>query len=301
MPSATLICAGMCTIDRTSLIDLVPQLPAKIRARAYTESGGGMAATAAVAAARLNGRVIFWGQVGSDRAADDILHGLRSEGVDASGVRRVVGARSVTSTVIVDASGERLIIPDVDPLLEADPPALPLDRVAEAGAVLCDGRWLGANRMLFARARELNVSTILDIEPSPADIYAHLLPLADHAVFSKLGLADFAGTTDPGAGLAIARERLGSSPILGVTLGADGAMFLSPDGLKAFPAPSVIAVDTTGAGDAFHGAYALAIAEGQPLDAAVRFANATAALKCKKLGSRTGLPTRAEVEAMLAR
>jgi sulfofructose kinase len=297
MPLATVICAGMCTIDRTSLIDRIPPLPAKVRARAYTEGGGGMAATAAVAVARLGGTAQFLGHVGSDRAGEDIIDGLRKEGVDVSCVRRIEGARSVTSTVIVDAMGERLIIPDVDPRLEATPPRLPLGNVAEAGAVMCDGRWLAANRQLFAEARLRGVPTVLDIEPSPPEVYASLLPLTDHAVFSKPGLADFTGTEEVEAGLAIAFDRL-ECGVIGVTLGAEGATFLTSAGMRSFPAPAVTAVDTTGAGDAFHGAYALSVAEKRPLDVAVRFANAAAALKCTRLGSRTGLPTRAEVEGV---
>ena len=297
---ATLIAAGMCTIDRTSLIDRVPPLPAKVRARAYAEGGGGMAATAAVAAARLGGNVSFWGHVGADRAGEDIIEGLRREGVDVSAVRRIEGARSVTSAVIVDASGERLIIPDVDPRLEAAAPALPLETVARTDAVLCDGRWLAANALLFSEARRRRVTTVLDIEPSKAEVYDSLLPLADHAVFSETGLADFTGTAEADAGLAIAAARLAGA-VVGVTLGPEGAKFMTKAGVKSFPAPAVTAVDTTGAGDAFHGAYALAIAERMPLEAAIRFANATAALKCTKLGSRTGLPERAEVEAALAR
>ena len=83
------------------------------------------------------------------------------------------------------------------------------------------------------------------------------------------------------------------------TLGPLGVRLLSRRGRVSIAAPKVEVVDTTGAGDAFHGAYALAVGEGQDSSAAARFASAVAALKCTKLGGRAGLPTRAEVERFM--
>lgn len=297
--TATLICLGHAALDHIYRIESFPPAPVKLRALAALEAGGGMAATASVAAARLGGRVAFWGRVGDDRAGEAIRAGLAAEGVDVAGLRRIPGAISSTSAIVVDAAGERLIVNHRGERLDADPAALPLDRVASADAVLADLRWPEGARALFAAARVCGVPTVLDIDADPGPALAELLGLTDHAVFSTLGLAEFA----PGAEVAdaLAAARAFGARTVGVTQGRDGFRWLGADGtLHHQPGFAVRAIDTTGAGDAFHGAYALAIAERQPVGSAASFAAAVAALKCTRPGGRAGLPTRAELLAFLA-
>jgi sulfofructose kinase len=297
--AATLICLGHAALDHIYRIEAFPPAPVKLRALAAFEVGGGMAATAAVAAARLGGRAAFWGRIGDDRAGEAIRAGLADEGVDVTGLDRIPGAVSSTSAIIVDAAGERLIVNHRGEGLAADPGRLPLGKVAAADAVLADLRWPEGALALFGAARAAGVPTVLDIDADPGPHLAALLRLTDHAVFSTLGLGELA----PGADLAtaLAAARAAGARIAGVTRGADGFLWLdADDGVRHQPGFPVRAVDTTGAGDAFHGAYALAIAERQPTGAAARFAAAVAALKCTRPGGRAGLPTRAELCAFLA-
>jgi sulfofructose kinase len=298
--SATLICVGLATLDRVWRVARLPVPGEKVRARAYLEVGGGQAANAAVTAARLGGDVALWGMVGADGAGRTILDQLRSERVDAAGMTEVAGARTVTAAVLVDASGERSIIADFDPKLHAAPPRLDLAAVGRARAVLADVKWKQGALPVLAEARRCGVPTILDIEPAPAGGLDELCRLADHAIFGQPGLAAFTGVAEPHDGLRRAREKL--SGVVGVTLGARGILLLAGgDRPEPIPAPKVDVVDTTGAGDAFHGAYALAIAEGQDAAQAARFANAVAAMKCTEPGGRAGLPTRAEVARFMER
>lgn len=297
--SAALICLGHATLDRVYRIAAFPAAPGKLRALAACEAGGGMAATAAVAAARLGGRVAFWGRVGDDPAGAAIRAGLAAEGVDVAALRCVPGAISSTSAVIVDAAGERLIVNHRGEGLGTDPGWLPLDRVAGAAAVLADLRWPEGTYALFAAARAAGVPTVLDIDTDLPPNLAALLRLTDHALFSAPGLAEFAPGADAAAALAAACAA--GARIAGVTEGKAGFRWLDARGrLHRQPGFAVAAVDTTGAGDAFHGAYALAIAEGRAVAAAARLAAAVAALKCTRPGGRAGLPSRAELEAFLA-
>jgi sulfofructose kinase len=297
--SAALICLGHAALDHIYRIEAFPPAPVKLRALASLHVGGGMAATAAVAAARLGGRVAFWGRIGEDRAGEAIRAGLADEGVDVAGLHRIPGAVSSTSAIIVDAAGERLIVNHRGEGLAANPAWLPLGKVAAADAVLADLRWPEGALALFGAARAAGVSTVLDIDADPGPQLAALLRLTDHAVFSTLGLGEFAPGADLAAALAAARAA--GARIAGVTRGADGFLWLDADGgVRHQPRFPVRAVDTTGAGDAFHGAYALAVAERQPVAAAARFAAAVAALKCTRPGGRAGLPTRAELCAFLA-
>jgi len=182
--------------------------------------------------------------------------------------------------------------------MPSDTSWLPLERVRDADVVLGDLRWLEAVRAVFAQARRDGVPTVLDADLGAREALAGLLEITDYAIFAAPALREFArGASD--------NERL--DHILsfgprhaGVTLGSKGYLWREASAGGHFPAPSVSVTDTTGAGDAFHGTFALLLAEGALGDALVRYASAAAALKCTRLGSRAGLPTRSELEAFVA-
>ncbi len=296
--STRILAIGGATLDRVWFVETLPASGTKVRASSYMEVGGGQAANAAVTAARLGGRVALWSAVGDDAAGTTILRELRAEHVDVSGVTVLTGVRSITAAVIVDANGERTIVSDVDPALRSKAFQPDLSAIGSMGAVLADVKWPALARPALEEARRCGVPVVLDIEPAPADHLTQLSPLADHAIFSRSGLAAYTGTADPESGLAVAFARIGR--VVGVTLGAEGVRLMSAQGQVRVPAPRVAVVDTTGAGDAFHGAYALAIAEGMEAVAAARFSNAVAAMKCTRRGGRSGLPTRPEIDAFMA-
>jgi sulfofructose kinase len=293
-----IICVGHAALDRIYRIEAFPPQPAKVRALEHVETGGGMAANAAVAIARLGGKSELWSRVGDDGAGATIRAGLKAEHVDVRYVQSFEGARSSTSAIIVDDKGERLIVGQRDAGMPSDTSWLPLERVRDADAVLGDLRWLEGVRTVFAQARRDGVPTILDADLGAREALAGLLELTDHAIFAAPALREFAqGASDD--------ERLGyvlsfGPGHAGVTLGSEGYMWREATVARHVSAPSVSVTDTTGAGDAFHGTFALLLAEGASVDARVRYAAAAAALKCTRLGSRAGLPTRSELEAFLA-
>jgi sulfofructose kinase len=279
-------------------IEAFPAHPTKVRALEHVESGGGMAANAAVAIARLGGKPELWSRIGDDAAGANIRAGLRAEHVDIRYLQAFEGARSSTSAIVVDDAGERLIIGMRDTGMPSDTSWLPLERVKEVSVVLGDLRWLEGVRTVFAAARKDNVATVLDADLGAREALDGLLKLTDYAIFSAPALREFApGATD--------QERLAhvlsfGPRHAGVTLGADGYAWRDQKDEGKVPAFSVSATDTTGAGDAFHGAFALMIAEGRSAADSARVACAVAALKCTRLGSRAGLPSRREVEEFSA-
>jgi sulfofructose kinase len=282
------ICLGLSALDQ---IWRVPEFfsggSQKIRSVEYSTIGGGMAATAAVTVARLGGAAAFWGRGGEDAAGREMRDALSERGVDVSQFRLFPDGQSSVSGILVDSSGERQIVNFRGRFPE---PAdwLPVGEVGTASAVLADPRWLAGAVALFKAARAKAVPTILDAEVADPDAFETLLPLTDHAIFSEPALSGFAGSADDAALAGIAKFGCG---VAAVTRGADGVMWIENNMTHRHPAYAVDAIDTTGAGDVFHGAYALAIGARLQAADAMSFASAAAALKCTRPGGRAGIPT----------
>lgn len=293
------ICVGHAALDYVYRIEAFPPQPTKVRSLEHIESGGGMAANAAATIARLGGKVELWSRTGGDSAGERIHKFLAAEGVDISHVRTFEHARSSTSAVIVDQGGERLIIGERDHAMPMDADWLPLERVAGSAAVLSDLRWVEGTRAAFIEARAHGVPTLLDADLGGGGLMAEFLALADYAIFSEPALEAFAPGLDERAQL----DRVLAAGVrhAGVTRGAKGYSWLSQGGASGHqPSFEAEIVDTTGAGDAFHGAFTWALANGYAPRECARIAAATAALKCRRLGARAGLPTHPEVEEFLA-
>ena len=185
MPTAKrLICVGHAALDRIYRIEAFPPEPTKVRALEHVESGGGMSANAAVAIARLGGRVELWSRIGEDGAGVAIRAGLKAERVDVRYVQAFEGARSSTSAIIVDGRGDRLIVGQRDAGMPSGTSWLPLERVKSAHAVVGDVRWLEGVRAVFAQARKDRVPTLLDADLGAREALPGLLQLTDYAIFS---------------------------------------------------------------------------------------------------------------------
>ena len=294
-----IVCVGHAALDYVYRIEAFPPEPTKVRSLEHLESGGGMAANAAAAIARLGGRVELWSRTGGDSAGERIHKFLAADGVDITYVRTFEHARSSTSAVIVDNKGERLIIGERDHAMPMDTSWLPFERIAGAAAVVSDLRWVEGTRDAFKEARTRGVPTLLDADLGGGGLLAEFLCLADYAIFSAPALEAFAPGRDEHAQL----EAVLAAGVrhAGVTRGAEGYAWLSKAGDAGYqPAFKAEIVDTTGAGDAFHGAFAWALADGRSPAECARIASAVAALKCRRLGARAGLPTRAELDEFLA-
>lgn len=293
-----IVCLGIVTLDRIWHVDTIPATPVKVPATDFRDTGGGMAATAAVAIAALGGRPELWSRVGKDETGDRLRRELADRGVDTGGVRVLDGAATPCSAAFVDAKGERLLGVFRGRGLDTDPAWLPLDRLDGADTVMADVRWAeGAIALLDAAGRR-GIPRVLDADVGESATLEALSRRAEHVVFSEGGLAQLTGAKGE-EGL---RRAAAKTPgVVGVTVGAEGFLWIEDGRLRRAPGFDVAAKDTTGAGDTFHGAYALAIARGAPVERAARFANAAAALKCAKGRGWDGMPTRDEVDALTTR
>ena len=296
--AGAVIAIGRAVLDRIWELEELPRAPEKQQTLGMRGSGGGIAATAALAVAGLGGKVSWWGRLGFDSAGDFLLKWFRDHGVDVPAGAQMETATTPVSVVLVDRRGERWIGIPANPRLPPDPSWLPIDEVADAGAIVVDHRWEAACERVFAAARHL--PRVLDGELGDPAMLRRLIPQVNHAVFSGGGLAEMTGTDAPEDGLAAAAALAAPGTVVGVTLGEAGSVWRDPDGsLRRQPAFRVVARDTTGCGDVFHGAYALALAEGKDPRAAARFASAAAAVKAERGQGWAGMPDRAAVDAIM--
>ncbi len=292
---AALICLGIVVRDLVFRVAALPAGGGKLTAKSLEPRGGGMAATAAVAAAALGGDVEYWGRLGDDAQGRELRAELLSCGVKVR-TASPAGTQTPTSAVLVADNGERLLAV-YRGRLEESVDWLPLERVAAVQAVHADFRWpAGAERLYEAAARH-RLPRVLDADVGDPDALRRLLPLCNHAVFSQAGLAQLCGTSVVEAGLASAAQL--SPGVVAVTLGERGSAFLVDGQLHRVAAATVKARDTNGAGDVFHGAYAFALARGDRVLDAARFASAAAALKCANGSGWGAVPTLDDVHAIL--
>jgi sulfofructose kinase len=282
------ICLGLSALDQIWQVErFFSGQSEKIKSLEYSTLGGGMAANAAVTVARLGGSAAFWGRGGDDAAGHEMRSAFTAEGVEVGNFRLFSDGRSSVSGIIVDRSGERQIV-NFRGLYPEAAGWLPLDDIARASSVLADPRWVEGASALFGKARALGIPTVLDGDVADAEVFERLLPLTDHAVFSEPALASFRGSAGDEALASLARF---DCRVIAVTRGHDGVSWYEDGRLHRRAAYPVDVVDTTGAGDVFHGAYALAIGAGLVVSDAMAFAAASAALKCTHSGGRAGIPS----------
>ena len=272
-----------------------PTTPEKHLAHSVEDVGGGIAANAAVAVARLGGRAMLASRLGYDGTGRDVLAALEREGVDCRLARRFTGCRTSSSAVLVDRNGERMVINYFDQTPPDDAGWLPGALPDGVRAVMADTRWQTGALKMFGAARDAGAFAVLDGDRAPAD--AALLSAATHLVFAAQAAREITGRSDPVDAL---REFPAPADVsLAITDGGRGTFLRRGSEVVVIPSFPVKAVDTLAAGDIFHGAFAYALADGMDEMAAFRFSSAAAAIKCTRFGGRAGTPTRAEVEEFL--
>ena len=291
------ICAGLAVLDHVFQLPKIPKIPVKSFACNYLQVGGGNAATAAVALKRAGGKAIFWGRLGDDHNGDLILDELNELGVDVRDVFRQQGVKSGVSSVLVDDAGERLITNYTDPKLFSNADWLPLERLKESNAVLVDFRWQEGAIKTLRKARELGIPAVLDADLTPEGLNEDVIRSATHVLFSQPALKEFAAGKSTEKALSHALEL--NRGWVGVTEGSSGTRWLDKGSLRHFPAFEVKTVDTLGAGDVFHGIFALGLAEGKTEASSISMASAAAAIHCSRSGGRKSIPDREEINNFL--
>jgi sugar/nucleoside kinase (ribokinase family) len=296
--SPKILCSGIAVQDIVMRVESFPVPGTKVAGSEFIITGGGCAANASVTIARLKGRVAFAGPLGGgdDAVSNRILADLGNEGVDCSGVARVDRGTASVSLILLDAAGEKTIATRRGTNLGG---ALPKDAaglVADVDAVLVDNRFPEFVTAVCRAAQKRKIPIVIDLDQTTT-VDDPLLSLGTYVVSSAEALFGTTGLEDYGGALKKLAEHI--SGFLAITDGPNGVYWLERGELKHLPAFKVKVIDSLGAGDAFHGGFTLALAEGRELPDVLRFASATAALKCTKFGGASGAPTRAEVDAFL--
>ena len=292
------LCAGIAVEDFLFKVERFPAPGTKMRASDLVATTGGCAANAAVAVARLGGRARFSGPVGTDDASRRFLDALAKTGVDPSGVLCVDGGAISVSGIFIDRDGEKMVATFQGKGLDDATPPDAAALTADIDVLLVDNRFPAFVEPICRAAAARGIPVVLDVDKAttPGD---PLFATASHLIFSSEALTATTGAAD--LGTALLGIAAGVRGFLAVTNGPDDVLWLERGALRRLPVFAVEAVDTLGAGDSFHGGFALALAEGRDEVAAMRFGAAAAALKCTRFGGISGTPRRDEVEALLGR
>jgi sulfofructose kinase len=294
-----ILCAGIAVLDEVFRVSTFPAPDTKVQASEFITIGGGNAANAAVAIARLGGKAHFAAPLGDDAVGDRLIESLQREGVECVGCVRISGTRTPVSAIFVDARGDRTIANYRDHRLNdarADDPDL---LVGAVDAVVADNRFPDFVLPICRAAMARRIPVVIDADKAE-DYRPPLFKAATHVIFSAQCLRATARTDDLPRGLA--QMGILTDAFLAVTDGPHPVLWYdrSRATIRETPVFAIKAVDTLGAGDVFHGAFALALVEGRGVEEALRFAAAAAGLKCSRFGGSAVAPRRDEVDALLA-
>jgi ribokinase len=282
---------GAVAVDDLLFVEAYPAPDAKALVLRQERHCGGLAATALVAAARLGARCAYAGVLGYDELSVFALACLEREGIDVSATERKPSAGPGHSHIVVDQRRGTRNIFSYERRVVGASRRTPAALIASCRVLLVDH--LGVPGMIRAArlARRAGISVVADIESRRHPQCNQLLELVDHLIVSR----DFAGALTGAKSPEQAVRKLARPDrhVSAVTCGADGCWYMARDwsAPKYQPAFRVKAVDTTGCGDVFHGAYAFALARGMALEERIRLAAATAALKATQPGGQAGSPS----------
>jgi len=292
---------GLNAVDHLLVAPEYPAFDTKTRLLEHERSAGGQTASAMVALQRLGRRTAYAGRFGSDDAGRFGLETLRAEGVEVSRAEVVEGARNQIAYIIIDArTGERTILWDRDARLAYRADEAPENFAARGRVLHLDAHDPPACARLAREARAAGTIVSADID----NIYeglAELLPHLDVLISSSNFPRRLTGIADEREALAEVKSHLRSDAVVGMTLGARGAVIYHEGRFVTSPALEVPGAcrDTTGAGDAFHAGFLHGLLDGRDLEDCLRLGCAVAALKCRRLGARAGLPTPKELDDFL--
>jgi sulfofructose kinase len=301
-PAFDVLGLGCTAVDDLLYVASYPPSDSKTQVRRRERQCGGLTATALVAAARLGSQCAFGGVLGDDEESRFVIDCLHREGIDLTHVLRRADARPIHSTIIVDESRQsRTILYDLSGSVGADPELPPADIIRSTRVLFVDH--YGIEGMIRAAriARSAGIPVVADLERNDWPGFDQLLDLVDHLIVSRTFATRLTGEAEPATALKRLWRR--ERQAVAITGGEQGCWYMGQDELglaRHQPAFPVAAVDTTGCGDVFHGAYASALARGLNLPERIRFATAAAALKATRAGGQAGIPKRDAVEGFLA-
>jgi sulfofructose kinase len=285
MPPFDIACIGQNAVDTLILADRYPAHGGKEWFGEEMESPGGQVATAAVACARLGMRTKYIGTLGDDGRAEVQRRSMAIEGIDIGGMIERTGCATQTAYIVIDKStGERTVLWRRDAALELRPDEVASEWIADARLLHMDAGDLPAAVRCAEIAKALGVPVSLDAD-TPYPLLDELFPNVDYLIAARGLLETLTGEPDPARAIEITQREFGCRAV-GITLGAEGALLRIDGRIHYSPGFVIDTVDTTGAGDVFHGAFCYSVLNEMPIPDALDFANAMAALNCRGYGAR---------------
>jgi ribokinase len=304
MKTSRILVVGSSNTDMIIKLDRIPRPGETILGGAFVTAAGGKGANQAVGAARAGGQVTFIARVGKDMFGDQAVAGFVNDGINVDHVTRDQTNPSGVALIFVAKDGENSIAVAGGANAKLSPADVKQAKAAFAGAsvlVMQLETPLETVQAAADLAAKAGVRVILNpapAQPLPDKLLQQVSVLTPNETEAEL-LTGIAVNDDASAAAAAAKLRARGVQTVIITLGARGAFVATEKGDQLVPGFKVKAMDTTAAGDVFNGALAVALAEGQPLDLAVRFANAAAAISVTQLGAQPSAPTRPEIEKFL--
>lgn len=289
-------------LNATDTLLLLPEFPPYAGKIPFTEeilSPGGQVATAVVSCAKLGLHSRYIGTIGDDLRGRIQWESLESTGVDVSGLIVREGCPNQTAYILIDQrTGERTVLWQRPACLRLSPDDIKSEDITNARILHLDGYDTEAAAKAASIARAAGIPVSLDVD-TPYPHFDTVLKNVDYLVASSTWPARWTGESDPFSALDRLQKEFGFQ-IAAMTLGEYGSMALANGQFVYSPAFSVHCADTTGAGDAFHGGFCYAMLKGMPLQEALQFSNAAAALNCTAIGARGHIATKKEIDDLIA-
>ena len=300
MPEFDVVGVGLNATDTMLMVPHFPAYAGKVPFQEEVVCPGGQVASAMVACARLGLRVKYIGAVGDDWRGQIQMESLEGTGVNLDHVQLRRGCPNQSAYIIIDRStGERTVLWRHDECLRIDPEEIAEEQITCARLLHIDGHDTPAVARAAQIARRHGIPVTVDVDTIYHG-FDKVLPNVDYLVASSEFPANWTGVNDPFAALETLQNEYGMK-VAAMTLGAHGSLARVGGEFVYSPAFVVNCVDTTGAGDIFHGGFCYAVLRGMGMRDALDFSNAMAALNCTALGARGGIRTAEEVRALMAR
>ncbi|HZT31557.1 MAG TPA: PfkB family carbohydrate kinase [Bryobacteraceae bacterium] len=300
MPEFDVVGVGL---NATDTLLVVPQFPAYAGKVPFEEeilSPGGQVASAMVACARLGLRTSYIGTVGDDERGRIQMESLRASGIDITHVQQRRHCANQSAYIIIDRStGERTVLWRRPDCLRLDPEEIRPEHITCARLLHIDGHDTPAVERAARLARAAGIPVTVDVDTIYHG-FDRVLPHVDYLLTSSEFPVRWTNESDPFKALEMIQQEYGMR-VAAMTLGSHGALARQDGRFCYSPAYVVNCVDTTGAGDVFHGAFCYAVLNRMPLAEALDFSNAMAALNCTALGARGGICSPPEIRALMAR
>jgi len=299
-PQFDVLGVGLNATDTLILLSHFPAYAGKVAFDHEILSPGGQVASAMVTCAKLGLRVKYIGTVGDDERGEVQLASLRGSGINLDDVQVRKNCANQTAYILIDrTTGERTVLWKRDDCLRLDPASITAEQITSARLLHIDGHDTAAVARAAEIARKHEIPVTVDVDTLYHG-FDRVLPHVDYLVASSEFPIQWTNERDPFRALETIQEEF-HIPIAAMTLGAHGALARVNGKFLYSPAFVVNCVDTTGAGDVFHGAFCYAVLQSMSMRETLEFSNAMAALNCTALGARGGISTIEEARALMRR